>query len=185
MGGKDRGMSHPITTGDGPARIAEPDPGPLFVESPREVTRYAIPPETHKEACRGCGEPIYWITTPAGEPMPVNPDGVSHFYTCPYCFPFLLFLKGPKAPAPEGAVLQMDLKTAVQTLVAFVDNAPVWDREATAAKIILQELKAQGIREKETSAAIFAMIMGLQEAMPDPQEEACSVPEVRFAEVRR
>lgn len=34
-------------------------------------------------ACRSCDATIHWIVTPAGRRMPVNPDGTSHFATCP------------------------------------------------------------------------------------------------------
>lgn len=33
--------------------------------------------------CRGCNAPMYWLTTKAGKPMPVNPDGTPHWATCP------------------------------------------------------------------------------------------------------
>ena len=61
-----------------------------------------VPAGTREAECRGCGEPIYWITTPNGAKMPVDCDsiigayppsgvfgngqhdgrGVSHFQTC-------------------------------------------------------------------------------------------------------
>lgn len=44
--------------------------------------RYPIPPSEPQRACRSCTKPIYWIVTPAGKRMPVDPDGVSHFVTC-------------------------------------------------------------------------------------------------------
>lgn len=33
--------------------------------------------------CRSCPETIIWIKTPAGKAAPYNPDGTSHFATCP------------------------------------------------------------------------------------------------------
>lgn len=45
--------------------------------------RYPIPEGEPQRACRSCSAPIYWIVTPAGKKCPVNPDGVSHFATCP------------------------------------------------------------------------------------------------------
>lgn len=44
---------------------------------------FAIPDGTPKKECRSCRAPIFWILTPAGKPMPVDPDGKSHFATCP------------------------------------------------------------------------------------------------------
>jgi hypothetical protein len=34
-------------------------------------------------ACRSCGEPVMWCLTPSGKRAPINPDGTSHFSTCP------------------------------------------------------------------------------------------------------
>lgn len=33
--------------------------------------------------CRGCKDIIYWVKTKNGNLMPINPDGKSHFATCP------------------------------------------------------------------------------------------------------
>lgn len=44
---------------------------------------FAIPVGSEPAKCRSCGDTIYWIVTAAGKPMPVNPDGQSHFSTCP------------------------------------------------------------------------------------------------------
>lgn len=33
--------------------------------------------------CRGCGKHVYWIKTDKGKNMPINPDGITHFATCP------------------------------------------------------------------------------------------------------
>jgi len=33
--------------------------------------------------CRSCGAGVLWCTTPAGRRAPVDPDGISHFATCP------------------------------------------------------------------------------------------------------
>lgn len=49
----------------------------------REPLRFPIPPGAPEKPCRSCGAPMIWITTPAGRKMPVNPDGTSHFGTCP------------------------------------------------------------------------------------------------------
>lgn len=34
-------------------------------------------------ACRGCGAAVTFVLTKHGKHMPVNPDGASHFSTCP------------------------------------------------------------------------------------------------------
>lgn len=41
------------------------------------------PPVGEPGLCRSCGEGIVWTVTKAGKRMPVNPDGISHFATCP------------------------------------------------------------------------------------------------------
>lgn len=33
--------------------------------------------------CRGCQAEIVWIMTKNGKSAPMNPDGTSHFGTCP------------------------------------------------------------------------------------------------------
>jgi hypothetical protein len=34
-------------------------------------------------SCRSCGASVMWCFTPAGKKAPINPDGTSHFATCP------------------------------------------------------------------------------------------------------
>ena len=45
--------------------------------------KFEIPKGTSLGKCRGCGAGVYWIKTKAGKAMPVDPDGTSHFATCP------------------------------------------------------------------------------------------------------
>lgn len=33
--------------------------------------------------CRSCGQAIAWTVTKAGRKAPLDPDGISHFATCP------------------------------------------------------------------------------------------------------
>lgn len=49
----------------------------------RKKLTFEIPSFASPTECRGCKALIYWIQTAAGKAMPVNPDGVSHFATCP------------------------------------------------------------------------------------------------------
>lgn len=35
------------------------------------------------DARPGCGAGIWWVTTKTGAHTPLNPDGTSHFATCP------------------------------------------------------------------------------------------------------
>lgn len=56
--------------------IAKPEPE-------RKAGHIDIPAGTAKKSCSSCGADIYWIITAAGKKMPVDPDGVSHFATCP------------------------------------------------------------------------------------------------------
>jgi len=37
---------------------------------------------------KGCGQPIWWITTKTRTPAPLNPDGTPHFATCPNALEF-------------------------------------------------------------------------------------------------
>jgi hypothetical protein len=45
--------------------------------------KYEIPKGTRLSQCKGCFHKIYWIPTRAGKMMAVDPDGLSHFATCP------------------------------------------------------------------------------------------------------
>ena len=49
----------------------------------RKEVKFDIPPGTNKDICKGCSAWIYWIRTNRGSMMPVDPDGTSHFATCP------------------------------------------------------------------------------------------------------
>ena len=49
----------------------------------RPPVEFDIPASAIPTECRGCNALIYWIRTEKGKAMPVNPDGVSHFATCP------------------------------------------------------------------------------------------------------
>lgn len=42
------------------------------------------PPESEApRECRSCGAPVLWVETAKGKHAPLNPDGTSHFSTCP------------------------------------------------------------------------------------------------------
>lgn len=49
----------------------------------RAPLRFQIPPGTPARDCRSCSARIFWIVTATGKKMPVDPDGHSHFSTCP------------------------------------------------------------------------------------------------------
>jgi hypothetical protein len=49
---------------------------------------FEIPKDTPAALCAGCKATIYWIVTLKGKKMPVNPDGTSHFATCPQAATF-------------------------------------------------------------------------------------------------
>lgn len=54
---------------------------PIAVQQPDEPT----PPDDRGEpgVCRSCGAPVFWRITARGKATPHNPDGISHFATCP------------------------------------------------------------------------------------------------------
>lgn len=79
----------PAAPATGSATPASP-PAPA-----RPPVRFEIPAGALARSCRGCGAPVYWITTAAGKAMPVDLDGVSHFATCPQAAKF-------RRPADEG-----------------------------------------------------------------------------------
>jgi hypothetical protein len=47
------------------------------------MVAFLIPAGEPIRSCRSCGASIYWILTASGKRMPVDPDGTSHFATCP------------------------------------------------------------------------------------------------------
>lgn len=49
----------------------------------RQPIKFVIPEGTTPANCRSCGARVFWIKTVAGKNMPVDPDGTSHFATCP------------------------------------------------------------------------------------------------------
>lgn len=58
--------------------------GPAVVE--HEGQSYTIPEgyrHTNIGRCRSCSDPVAWCLTRRDKRMPLNPDGVSHFATCP------------------------------------------------------------------------------------------------------
>lgn len=48
----------------------------------RAPIRFDIPAGSPPRSCISCGCRIYWIETPRGKRMCVDPDGTSHFATC-------------------------------------------------------------------------------------------------------
>lgn len=44
---------------------------------------YEISKDHKRSECSSCGAEIYWVTTAKGANMPCDPDGFSHFDTCP------------------------------------------------------------------------------------------------------
>lgn len=44
--------------------------------------RYRIPEGERPKKCKGCGATIYFVMTPAGRIMPVNPNGTPHWGDC-------------------------------------------------------------------------------------------------------
>ena len=45
--------------------------------------RYTIPEGAEQKTCSSCKAPIFWILTERRAVCPVDPDGASHFTTCP------------------------------------------------------------------------------------------------------
>jgi hypothetical protein len=46
---------------------------------------FVVPPGIPETTCTApsCGGTVYWVTNRRGQRRPVNPDGTSHFVTCP------------------------------------------------------------------------------------------------------
>jgi hypothetical protein len=63
-----------VTDGDYQGVLPAPPQGALVFE---------IPGGTPRAKCRSCDADVFWIQTKNGKKMPANPDGTSHFSTCP------------------------------------------------------------------------------------------------------
>lgn len=57
-------------------------PGPRAPQ-PQRTFIFVVPEGAPRRACISCHATIYWVATRAGKRMPVDPDGTSHFATCP------------------------------------------------------------------------------------------------------
>ena len=71
-------------------KIGEPnleagDYGPQTIArtAPDSPQRSVIPINARPQKCKTCDARIFWVETDAGKRMPVDPDGSSHFATCP------------------------------------------------------------------------------------------------------
>lgn len=62
--------------------------------------KFRIPPNTQRSNCSAaeCRKTIFWIVTPGGKKMPVDPDGTSHFDTCVKASKFKPGARRPAAP---------------------------------------------------------------------------------------
>jgi hypothetical protein len=49
----------------------------------RAPIRFQIPPGTPAKECRSCAATVFWVVTHRARMMPLDPDGTSHFATCP------------------------------------------------------------------------------------------------------
>ncbi len=59
--------------------------GHIGIQPPglKEAMIFPIDPSDPQSQCESCRSPIHWVTTPKGRKMPTDPNGVSHFVTCP------------------------------------------------------------------------------------------------------
>lgn len=108
--------------------IEEPFPA---VETPDSLF-FEIPQGMPKSSCKSCNADIYWIKTANGKNMPVNPDGSSHFSTCPNAD---AHRKPRENPAPEPTP-QNGIAAHHRALFAAANAAGLPDdREAMIAAI--------------------------------------------------
>ena len=85
--------------------------------------QFPIPPGTPTDKCESCGAEIHWIK-PGQKNMPVNPDGTSHYATCPDAS----FWRG-KSRAEARAALPPEVTTPVsdpeiQNLLGMLRERP-------------------------------------------------------------
>lgn len=71
------------------------------------------------------------------------------------------------APKDEGPLFQQapTLRESIQTLVAFVDDAPAWDAIAVAVRQVLAHLKERALVEREAESLIRQMRVSLDDSL--------------------
>jgi hypothetical protein len=78
-----------ITLQPKPKEEAEADMGVAHRQTEGHVEYFVLPAgdavkRAGKEGrCRSCSAVIYWVETASGKKLPMDPDGVTHFATCP------------------------------------------------------------------------------------------------------
>lgn len=100
-----RQTAHPTAEADGPSTesaVAARKPVGAPPASDRKIVRFDIPVGAIARPCRSCGAPVYWIQ-PKDKLMPLNPDGTSHFATCPDADTWRKDRTQKAGPVPEAA----------------------------------------------------------------------------------
>ena len=74
---------------------------------------FFIPEGKESKACLSCGAEIYWAVTRKGKATPVNPDGVSHFETCPHADDWRGATRRGN-PQEDTALYEVDINISVE-----------------------------------------------------------------------
>lgn len=83
---------------------------------------FNIPEGAQQSHCKGCKAIIYWIKTESGRPMPVDPDGTSHFASCPNASDFR------KQYHPDEDPRRPDQAQQYSSLMARINRLNTWEQ---------------------------------------------------------
>ena len=122
----------------------------------REPLRFPIPPGAPERPCRSCGAPMIWTVTAAGKRMPLNPDGTSHFASCPNAAEH----RKPKPKAPPERVLNADQVSVLR----FFERGEYPDTTRTRFRIAVYECRAWGYLQPSNLALTPAGVEALAKA---------------------
>jgi len=117
--------------------------------------KFDIPAGTQQSKCRSkdCGAIIYWIKTEGGKAMPVDPDGTSHFATCPDAERFRKYNPDTDTNRP-AQIIQRD-----QLLIALASGeaGPLTSIENAVLTVIEEKFSKGHKLSKDDAGALLTM----------------------------
>ena len=135
-----------------------------------------IPAGTRASKCRDCGAEIFWAETKNGKKMPLDPDGNSHFATCP---------AKAKLPAGWERVYQQrsnihslaESKAKLRCIRAALGVPVSMSKEQAAKPFVVPALVPDlDTSDPEIKRMMAASLLGATEAMYGPKLTAGSLP---------
>lgn len=110
--------------------------------------------------CSSCAAEIAWCLTPKGNRAPLNPDGVSHFATCPNAD----LHRKPKAkppPDPEEEAKQEGMDAAAGATLDWQFAAREWVMSQPVGEMVMSDDVTWAIGVPPSKGAVGALFSGL------------------------